>query len=349
MDRRTALSTLGALGASAMFSRAQAAPAGLKPLRIALGVNGLVWYPSFVARAAGYFHDEGLDDQWIDVGGSGTSAVAAVMGGDVPMTMQGLDHAMLASVQGADLVAFCALENAYPLPLVLTNKALAKTGIKVDMSADEKVKRLAGLTIAVTSAGSGTDEFLRNMLLVRKMDPDSVLHIQPLGSADTMLAAFSKNMIDGMVTTAPYPEIVETKGLGLTIIDAMRGDLPEMRGVPYSAALTTRKTIAEHPDMIYGSTKAMARAMLLAKQHPDQARDSLRQYFPTVDRQVFDKMEASYRAASATSPVVSRESFERLATWKRIAKGTANFNPSYQKAVVTDFAVRAAKEVGIPA
>jgi NitT/TauT family transport system substrate-binding protein len=346
MDRRTILSALSVLGASAMFGRSYAAPSGLKPLKIALGVNGLVWYPSFVARAAGYFHDEGLDDQWVDVGGSGTNSIAAVMGGDVPMTVQGLDHAQLASIQGADLVGFCALVNAYPLPLVLTNKALAKTGITPNMNADEKIKRLAGLTIAVTSAGSGTDEFLRNMLRVRKMDPDTVLRIQPLGSADTMLAAFSRNIVDGMVTTSPYPEIVETRGLGSTIIDAMRGDLPEMRGVPYSAALTTRKTIQAQPETIYGATKAMTRAMLLTKQHPEQARDSLRQYFPTVDKPVFDKMEASYRAVAATSPVIARDSFDRLANWKRIAN-QGNYNPSYEKAVVTDLAVRAAKEVGL--
>jgi NitT/TauT family transport system substrate-binding protein len=321
-----------------------ATAAELKPIKIALGVNGLLWYPSFVARAAGTFREEGLEDQWVEVGGSGTSAIAAVMGGNVAMTMQGLDHAMMASIRGGDLVAFSALVNAYPLPLVLTKKALQKTGITKDMPIDEKINRLKGLTIAVTSAGSGTDEFLRNMLLVRKIDPDTALHIQPLGSADAMLAAFSKDLIDGMVTTAPYPEIVETRGMGLTIIDALHGDLPEMRGVPYSAALTTRTMTQKEPDVIRGATRALAKAMLITRNDPNRSRDLVRQYFPSIAPEVFEKMEASYRGAAATRTTIDQESFDRLVAWKNIAAKTP-LKPSYEKAVVTAFSKQADADI----
>jgi NitT/TauT family transport system substrate-binding protein len=322
----------------------RALAAELKPLRIALGVNGLLWYPSFVARAAGYFHEEGYDDQWIDVGGSGTNAIAAVMGGDVDMTMQGLDHAMMASIQGADLVAFSALVNAYPLPLVLTKKALEKTGITDDMPVDEKIKRLKGLTIAVTSAGSGTDEILRNMLLVRHIDPDEDLHIQPLGSADAMLAAFSKNLIDGMVTTSPYPEIVETQGLGKTVISPLRGDLPEMQNVPYSAALATRTKTEQDPEMIAAVTRALAKAIKLTRDNPTKARDLLKQFFPKIEPAVFEKMEASYRQAAAKHTLIDRASFDKLVAWKNIAKA-GSLKPSYEKAVVTTFAQKADAEI----
>ena len=338
----TALCAALIIGALAVHPSASAQQ--LKPLRIALGVNGLLWYPSYVARAAGYFHEEGLDDQWLNVGGAGTDAIAAVMGGNVEMTVQGLDHAMLASVQGADLVAFAGLVDAYPLPLVLSNKALAKTGITPDMPVDEKIKRLQGLTIAITSAGSGTDEFLRNLLLVRKIDPDTALHIQPLGSADTMLAAFTKGLVDGMVTTSPYPEIVETKGLGHTIIDAMHGDLPEMQGVPYSAAMTTRRMAEQHPDIILGATRAIAKGMRLTRDDPQKARELLKQYFPTVPPDVFDKMEASYRAVASKSTLISEPAFNKLVTWKNIALG-GSLKPSYQQAVITTFAKQADAEI----
>jgi NitT/TauT family transport system substrate-binding protein len=348
---RTAASLLtksaALLAGAALLATSAAVPARaaeLKLIRVAYTVTGLLFYPSFVARGAGLFKEEGLDDQWIQAGGSAAASVAAVMGGNADMTVLGLDNAITASAKGADLVAFADLLDAYALPIVLSKKAIETTGITPTMPVDERVQKLRGLTIAVTSAGGGPDEMLRATLLARKLNPDTDLQIRPLGTAEAMLAALSKGLVDGMVTTSPFSEIAEAQGVGTVVISPLRGDLPELQGVPYTAALTTGATITRDPDLIRRATRAIARAIKLTRDQPDKAKEILKQYFPTTDPAIYQKMEETFRPIAAKATTIDRARFDKLVAWKNIgAKGALKVD--YDKAVTTRFAAEADAEI----
>ena len=133
------------------------------------------------------------------------------MGGSAEMSPMALFHVLKSSAAGGDLVAIMPIFNVYGMTLVLSNKAIAASGITPGMAIDDKVRRLRGLKIGISSPGSSTDALIRSLFLARGMDPDQQVQLLPIGNGPALLAAFEKGLCDGFVYTAPQPEIVALK------------------------------------------------------------------------------------------------------------------------------------------
>src|SRR5579863_1397535 len=127
-------------------------------LTIAIAGKGLSFIIQYVAIGAGYYKKEGIDPGIVNVA-SGTQMAAAVMGGSADITQLGLPHTLEAVARGGTLVAIGTGFDKYPIALVLSDAAVQRAGITPSMSVDEKIKRLHGLRIGITSPGSSTDEF----------------------------------------------------------------------------------------------------------------------------------------------------------------------------------------------
>jgi NitT/TauT family transport system substrate-binding protein len=168
--------------------------------------DGFHYYPIYIAQAAGFFAEEGIDIDWVTVSG-GNRAAAAVMGGSAEIAPFALVHVIKSQQEGGTLVAVASVYQVFAMPLVLSNAALKKTGITPAMPIDEKVKRLAGLRIGITSPGGSSDALLRSLFLARGMDPDKVVSIQPFGNGASNLAALEKNLIDGFIYPSPAPDL----------------------------------------------------------------------------------------------------------------------------------------------
>ncbi len=304
----------------------------------------LHFFPAHVAAAAGLFAAEGLDVEWVDVG-AGSKQVASVAGGSATMTMLGMQPAITAAEHGADLVAFAALFNKYPIQVVLHPQVMQRIGLTSSMPIDEKVKRLAGLTIGITGVSSSTDSVLRSLLLARGLDPDKALRIQPLGTPTAMLAALSKKAVDGAMLSAPQAQIAEAGGFGLTAIDPLTGEVPEFNGVPYTAMITTRDMLKRQPDLIMKATRALAKAMALEQKDPQQVGQLLQsKIFPDIDAKLFASFEPTYRSAAAQTPVITSDDYARLLKWMHILDPKP-VTVRYEQMIDTEFAKRAAAEI----
>jgi NitT/TauT family transport system substrate-binding protein len=314
--------SIGLLAALGGVALAQAKAPKFK-IAIATSGDALHWYPAYVARAAGFFAEEGLEVDWVDVG-SGTKQVAAVVSGGSALTPLGLQTAFQAAAGGADIVAVSALFDRFALQLVLSNAALAKSGINPGMTTDEIAPRLKGMRIAITGVGSSTDALLRSILAARGMEPDSTVRIQPLGSPPAIQAAFEKDMIDGYILSAPFPELVELRNLGKIVINPLNGGVAELDNVPYSAMMTTRKLINEQPEMIGAAVRALTRAMLFTQQNPKESQAMVKKLFPKLDPEIFAKAEPGYQAASSRTPVITRDQFDRMIAWMKLTSKEAN-------------------------
>jgi NitT/TauT family transport system substrate-binding protein len=332
--------------AIAVFCLALAASAQAQTQKIVITTPGsaLHFFPAHVAAAAGLFAAEGLDVEWVDVG-AGSKQVASVIGGSATMTVLGMQPAITAAEHGADLVAFAALFNKYPIQVVLHPQVMQRIGLTPGMPIDEKVKRLAGLRIGITGVTSSTDSVLRSLLLARGLDPDKELRIQPLGTPTAMLAALSKKAIDGAMLSAPQAQIAEAGGYGQTAIDPLTGEVPELNGVPYTAMITTRDVLKRQPDVIMKATKALAKAMLLEAKDPERVQQLLQsKIFPDIDAKLFASFEPNYRPAAAPTPVITPDDYARLLKWMNILDPKP-ITVSYEQMIDTQFAKRAAAEI----
>ena len=312
-------------------------------LTIASPGVALHFYPFYVAEAAGYFKAEGIDIDWVDVG-SGSKQIAAVAGGSAEYAVVGMQAAISARENGADLVSIAALFNAYPIQLVLSNAALEKTGIDPSMGIDEKVDRLKGLNIAVTGIGSTTDVLLRSWLKVRGVDPEAAVTIQPLGNPGAMYAAFEQGQVDGFMLGPPFTQRAELDGLGKTAIEPLDGGIPELVNVPYTAIVTNERTVADKPELVQKSVNALAKAMKLTKDDPEKVQALLKSYFPDMPDDVYKSFEAKFRANAATSPVMTKQAYDNLIKWIAITSDTPPTVP-YEGFVITTFAQKADDQI----
>jgi NitT/TauT family transport system substrate-binding protein len=304
----------------------------------------LHFYPAHLAEAAGLFAFEGLEIEWLNVG-AGSQQIASVLAGSATMTMVGLQPAVTASEQGTGLVAFAALFNKYPIGLVLHPEVSKRIALKPTMAIDDKVRRLAGLTIGVTGIGSSTDSVTRGLAQARDLDPDKMLRIKPVGSPAALLAALEARKIDGAMLAAPHAQLAIAAGYGQAAIDPLTGEVPELKDVPYAAMVAGRETLIRHPGLMMKVTRALAKAMLLDDTNPEQGLHLLHEkIFPEVDGKLLAGLVPGYRAAAAKTPVIAREDYDRLLQWMKILEARPSGVP-YEQMINTDFAKRAAAEI----
>lgn len=317
MRWRTAVAAALLVGVAGAATVQTATAAEKQKITITSVGDGFQFFPVYIARGAGLFAEEGLDADWVNVG-SGTKQAASVMGGSAEMTPLALMHAIKSQAQGADLVAFANLLNDWSMVVVLSNDAIKKTGIQLAMPVDEKIKRLNGLTIGITSPGSSTDVSIRTMLMARDMVPDQVVKLQPLGDGTAILAAFDKKLVDGFVFASPVPEIVEARGLGKIVINPLAREVPEQVGVPYSVMATSRATFEKKPEVIRASARAMTKALIFAHDKPAETLKIMQHYFPDVEPAILARIVTTYRAALPSSPVITREDVAKTVKFMNI-------------------------------
>jgi NitT/TauT family transport system substrate-binding protein len=279
----------------------------------------LHWYPFYVALGANYFADEGLDVEIVGLN-SGTAMAAAIAGGGADVAPLAMTHAVTSGAQGGRLVATSALFNVYPNSVVLTKDAIAKSGITSGMPLDEKIKRLAGLTLGITAPGGASDIQIRKMLLTRGLDPDKVVKLQPLGNQAAMLAAVQKKAVDGFVMSAPVDEIAQQRGTGVIAINPFSEPIPELTEVPYSVWGTSRATLQKRPAVMAASLRAITKAIKLAAENPEETLRVMRPQLKDVPPEALDAVIEKYRHGAARTPVISPAQVEATVRWMNLGE-----------------------------
>ena len=341
--RRTFLSIAIASTVGLATAGSAWAQAPLKKVTIVIGSPGLIYSLHYVAVGAGLFAAEGLDVETVQVS-SGTQQIAAVLGGSAIVVPTNIEHVIRSSAQGGDMVAVSRIYDTYPYVLVLSNKAIAQTGILPKMPIDEKVRRLKSMKIGITSVGSGTDSFLRSLFSARGLVPDKEITIQPLGSADGMLVAMERGLIDGFAFIAPHSEIPAQKGYGKVVIDPISGEVPELKDVPYLVVTTSRKNIATNPEAIKAITRAYTRAIKFTKDDPQQARLLVRKNLGAADQQTFDAAFKKYLSALPPEPVITSSQVDNMVRWMNYG-APAPIKVGFTDVVVSGFAADASKSI----
>jgi NitT/TauT family transport system substrate-binding protein len=308
-----------------------------------MGGDGMQVMLLHIAVRGGFMKQEGIDLDLVDPN-SGPRAVAAILGGSAEVGSVGFSQVLGARAKGGKLVAVGMLLSTVDLQLVLSKEAAAKAGITADTPIDEKVKRLNGMTIAITSPGSGTDLFLRSLLVARDLDPDKSLHIQPIAGGSAMLAALGNKLIDGFVWGAPESFVAVKDGVGISAVNPLLGEVPELKNVPFLTVVTSEDTLANKPQVIASVIRGLADAIQFLHDKPDEARKLVRDRFPDVDAGLFDAMWAQYVQVMPSTPVIEKSDFDNAVRWLNIA-APKRTEVSYDDVIKPDIARAAAKDI----
>ena len=179
---------------SLMATMARAEP--LEHPHVILGAGGLfsqvAKLPLVMARALGYFKDEGLDVEFIDFG-SGAKGAQALIAGNTDFVSGAYEHTIDLQAKGMAMVDVVGMSR-YPGYVLVVPKSKAGT-IKT-------VADLKGKAIGVSAPGSGTQVFAVRALEKVGLKKEDASYVG-IGLGPTAVAAARAGQLDALVTQDP--------------------------------------------------------------------------------------------------------------------------------------------------
>lgn len=255
--------------------------------------------PLYVADDQGFFEDEGLDVNIVELE-SGQAGVSAVVSGTAQFADIGFDDLAVLTAEGEEsMVMTYNLVNRVTLTLVMDADLAADLGVDRDSSIEERYAALEGLTLGVTSPGAATDKYMRYYLRQAGLDPDRDANIVAIGGGGSLLAALESGQIDAYQLSPPTPYIAETEGFGTILIDGPEGDVPLFSDFAYTGFATNQDWAEDNPETVEAFMNALSNGMEFVIDDPAAAAEIVQEYLGT------DDLETTERTLEALIPAMS--------------------------------------------
>jgi NitT/TauT family transport system substrate-binding protein len=230
-------------------------PAARAAEKVTVGIGGvalIVYLPTMLAKQPGFFAEEGLDVDILDIKGGGSQAASALIGGSVDFSANAIDHAIKAKAQGKNLVAVHSHVRLPMMGLVVANKY--KGQIK-------SIADLKGRPLGVTSPGSQTHMVLGYLLVKHGIKPDDVKILGTGGN--TMPLALEKDTVHAAIMPDPFFTVFIKQGKGFVLVDLFtaKGTTEMMGGDVQGTTLLTRPDVIEkRPATVQKMVNALVKA-----------------------------------------------------------------------------------------
>jgi len=246
---------IGALLVVFVMAWDAASPSSAEDIKVAIGMAGGVnQVPSLVAKAKGFFKEEGLD---VDVRAlpRGAIAIDAVSNGSLQFAEAANAAFFHAVDKGVPLVSIGVSSRGYTGKLLVANR---NAGMKT--LADLKGKHLA------TQVGTGMYTVLL-MLLERQGLKLSDFNVTNLRVVDMPTAMATSTNIDAVLGWEPSIQRIVQAGKGKVMLTSKQ--LEDMAGITYPFLVVTTRTYAkEHPGIVQKLMNGYAKAdKYIAKHH----------------------------------------------------------------------------------
>jgi NitT/TauT family transport system substrate-binding protein len=243
----------GSLGA-AVSALAVAAATAQGAERVTFGVGSApgasVYIQVDIARALGYFGQEGVDAQIQHFKGGSVAGVALV-GGSTEVSANAMDHVVKAKREGKELRLIASFTHLPGTPMVVNIKH--KNEIKTP-------KDLRGRPLGVTAPGSATDLLTRFVLHKEGIKPEEV-RIIGVGT-NSMPPALENDQVHAAMGVDPWVTQIVKRGKGYILVDfRTERDTRAVFGGPYqfTGLLARQDVIEKRPEMIQRLVNALVR------------------------------------------------------------------------------------------
>jgi len=281
--------------------------------KVTVGVGGtalMVYLPTMLAKSKGFFTEEGLDVEILDIKGGGSQAASALIGGSVDFSANAIDHAIKAKVQKKDLIAVHSHVRLPVMGVVVANKYKGEIKSLAD---------LKGRPIGVTSPGSQTHMVLGYLLAKSGVKADDVKIIGAGGS--TMPLAIEKDSVHAGMMVDPFFTAFLKQGKGYALVDMFttKGTVAAMGGEVQGTTLLTRpEVIARRPATVQKMVNALVRAnkLIVASSGEELAKTLPKEL--SGDVTLYAESFEHAREAFPPDSLVSREGVARVIETMRV-------------------------------
>ena len=253
------------------FSNAPFAGAQTTRLNVGYSAISADQLPAWVAKDTGIFAKNGIDAQVIFFTG-GSTAIMALVSGDVPITQVSGPGLVSSVIGGSDAVFVAA--GITGLNYVL----MGKPGLKT-------VEQLKGGTLAISRFGAATDTIARLALRKVGMTVGKDVTLIQVGSGPERLSALLTGRVSAAVINPPSSFTAEKKGLAILVDVAKSGVVFQHTG-----PATTRRYIKEHPDMVRRYVRSQLEAIHRMWTDKEATIKALAHYMgSSLDRETLEK------------------------------------------------------------
>jgi NitT/TauT family transport system substrate-binding protein len=253
-----------------------------KKVKMTIPVIAHSMTPVFIAQNKGFFADEKLDVDVTSTNGGGPD-IRALIAGDVEFSFTTGDNVILAQQEGKKLVMVMSALHRLFINWAM-QKDVAKTkGISESMPLADKIKSLKGLTVGVTNPGALTAHLAAFVIRKAGYNPQQDVHIIPIGSGPTWLAALENKKVEVALTAPPVPETAISRGFAIMLINNAKGEDPSIPEFLMENLIARPETLAKEPDMVRRMVRALTKANQWAlKSTPEQVADALKPSMKTI-------------------------------------------------------------------
>lgn len=331
--KRYLIAAAGALAFAAGAGSAAAQP--LHKLNVALGSTSFAWLPLYVADGAGYFKDEGLDIEITNVAANATP-VAAILSRSADIAGIGVQAAFAAVDKKQPIKILTPMTTEFTSIIFGRKSVLEKKGVSAKSPLKDRVKAMAGLKLATTAVGAGPDLMYR-FLFARYGDGLSVdkdATVVPIGDARNTLAAIHNGAADIAAFSPPVPQKAVADGDAMVLIDTIDGDIPETRGMVYTALAVTDDKIRSDAPALEAFVRAIGRADRLIYADPAAAGKAARHFMGSMASNLYDASVAAMVKATPKTPLVSIDGLK--VNMSILKEGGYHYSVDYDRIVAND-------------
>jgi NitT/TauT family transport system substrate-binding protein len=298
-----------------------------KKIRVSLSSTNVALLPTFAAYDKGFFREEGLEVELIQM--AATLASTALMTGDLDYN-GAATGVISAAVQGRPMKVLIFTVSR-PLMFLMSKKEIKEPR-------DLKGKKVAGST-------PGASATLLAMQALRHvgLDPAKDVSILPMGgTAAGRLAVLEAGAVDASLLSVPENIFAREKGFNELMF---LGDVVEFAQAGLG---TTDKKIRESPDEVYRVVRAQLRSVtyLLDKSRQPEIVDMVMKRWKLSDRKMAEAIFQDVVRVIGKNAVVTQASIQSLID---SAREGAKVTRPVKIEEVTDFSFveRARKELGL--
>ena len=268
----------------------------------------------WTAKDIGIFAKNQIDAQLVFFTG-GALAVTAMVSGDTPIIQASGPGVVSASLAGADAVYVAG--GIVSLDYQLMTQPEIKTPAQ-----------LKGGQVAIARFGGAADFVARFMLSKLGLNPLKDVTIVQVGTTPDRLTALETKRVQATVLVPPVTYMAQKKGFYLMADAATHGLAYQHQG-----AVTTRKFLREHPDVVKNFVKSYIDAVHRMKTDRESSIKILAKYLRTDEREILEKTLDN----SITENKLPQKQYPTLEGIKTILDQLALKDPKARAAKPQDF------------
>jgi len=247
------------------------AEAQLTKLRVGYSAISEVDMPAWVAKETKLFEKNGLDVQLVYFTG-GTTAVLALVSGEVPICQVAGPAVVNSALAGSDIVMIAGGATAADYSLI--------SGREIT-----RPEQLKGGSVAVSNFGAASDFIARYALEKIGLTPGKDVSMVQAGGISDRLAAVLVGRVQATVLNPPASFIGQKKGLNVLADVAKLGLAFQNTGVA-----TSRRFSREQPEIVRRYVRAQVEAVHRIYTDKQTALQILTKYFRgNVERDILEK------------------------------------------------------------